>query len=124
MYDTFVSHLKSGCCKPPIACGYSFVTPTKWINITRVSTMSDCARWNNDPSRLCFDCHSCKAGLLEYVKKDWIQVAKVCFAILILLLILYFMTWVIFLTSLHDGTFIHNLHQHGFSRGAQSIEMD
>ena len=86
--------------------------------------MSDCARWNNDPSRLCFDCHSCKAGLLEYVKKDWIQVAKVCFAILILLLILYFMTWVIFLTSLHDGTFIHNLHQHGFSRGAQSIEMD
>ncbi|RRT66628.1 hypothetical protein BHE74_00055149 [Ensete ventricosum] len=31
----------------------------------------DCAIWSNDQSQLCYDCNSCKAGLLGNLRKEW-----------------------------------------------------
>ncbi|CAN6906914.1 unnamed protein product [Brassica oleracea] len=56
--------LLSGCCKPPTACGYNFVNPTLWQNPTNMAADADCYLWNNDQSQLCYNCNSCKAGLL------------------------------------------------------------
>ncbi|KAJ0239126.1 Tetraspanin-2 [Hirschfeldia incana] len=66
-----VTPLQSGCCKPPTACGYSFVNPTLWQNPTNMAADADCYLWNNEQSQLCYNCNSCKAGLLGNLRKDW-----------------------------------------------------
>ncbi|KAI5082070.1 hypothetical protein GOP47_0001813 [Adiantum capillus-veneris] len=41
----FKAHLtppQSGCCKPPTACGATFVHATKWVNMTNALATSDC----------------------------------------------------------------------------------
>lgn len=63
--------LQSGCCKPPTLCGYQYVNPTMWINPVNPVADADCAIWNNDPSQLCYNCNSCKAGLLGNLRKEW-----------------------------------------------------
>ncbi|KAK2645406.1 hypothetical protein Ddye_020601 [Dipteronia dyeriana] len=70
----FVAHispLQSGCCKPPTACGYSYVNPTLWLNPVNPTADPDCFLWNNDQSQLCYNCNSCKAGLLGNLRKEW-----------------------------------------------------
>ncbi|KAJ7522883.1 hypothetical protein O6H91_18G030200 [Diphasiastrum complanatum] len=64
-----LSSLESGCCKPPSACGYTFENATLWVNPTNVTADPDCLLWSND--NLCFDCDSCRAGLLQNIKQDW-----------------------------------------------------
>uniref|UniRef100_A0A2P2J6R2 Senescence-associated family protein n=1 Tax=Rhizophora mucronata TaxID=61149 RepID=A0A2P2J6R2_RHIMU len=66
-----ISPLQAGCCKPPAACGYSYVNPTQWINPTNPTADPDCYLWNNDQNRLCYNCDSCKAGLLGNLRKEW-----------------------------------------------------
>ncbi|CAF2050157.1 unnamed protein product, partial [Brassica napus] len=65
--------VQSGCCKPPTACGYNFVNPTLWQNPTNMAADADCYLWNNDQSQLCYNCNSCKAGLLGNLRKDWLH---------------------------------------------------
>lgn len=31
----------------------------------------DCLAWSNEQSQLCYNCDSCKAGLLANLKKEW-----------------------------------------------------
>ncbi|PRQ58847.1 hypothetical protein RchiOBHm_Chr1g0363761 [Rosa chinensis] len=38
---------------------------------TTVSQDPDCYRWNNAPNLLCYECDSCKVGVLENIKRDW-----------------------------------------------------
>ncbi|KAD2804891.1 hypothetical protein E3N88_38268 [Mikania micrantha] len=57
-----MSPLQSGCCKPPSECTYE---------MSMMSQNIDCYKWNNDPSILCYECDSCKAGVLEGVRRDW-----------------------------------------------------
>ncbi|KAJ7522884.1 hypothetical protein O6H91_18G030200 [Diphasiastrum complanatum] len=68
-----LSSLESGCCKPPSACGYTFENATLWVNPTNVTADPDCLLWSND--NLCFDCDSCRAGLLQNIKQDWHKVS-------------------------------------------------
>ncbi|KAJ8641162.1 hypothetical protein MRB53_017856 [Persea americana] len=50
---------------------------------------SDCLVWNNDQNTLCYNCQSCKAGVLANLKRDWKKVAVVNIISLIFLIIVY-----------------------------------
>lgn len=106
-----LSPIQSGCCKPPIGCGFGFVKPTQWVNPATPGTSSDCGRWNN--SDLCYECDACKAGLLEHVRSDWRKVAKVCVVVLILLILAYLVLWCAFVAAIWDRFFKHNRLQPG-----------
>ncbi|XP_061351623.1 protein TORNADO 2-like [Gastrolobium bilobum] len=72
--DFFNAHLtpmQSGCCKPPTKCGYTFVNPTYWISPINTAEDMDCLHWSNDQTQLCYNCDSCKAGLLASLRIEW-----------------------------------------------------
>ncbi|KAK4790819.1 hypothetical protein SAY86_031232 [Trapa natans] len=82
---------QSGCCKPSDDCGFTYISPTVW-NLTvgtATSSNSDCSLWSNDPKVLCYNCQSCKAGLLDNIKSDWKKVAVCNIVFLIVLIIVY-----------------------------------
>ncbi|XP_074368682.1 tetraspanin-7-like isoform X1 [Apium graveolens] len=79
----------SGCCKPSDSCNFTYVSPTNWTKTTNAAPNTDCALWDNDPSVLCFNCQSCKAGMLDNIKSDWKRVAVVNVIFLICLIIVY-----------------------------------
>lgn len=58
--------MQSGCCKPPVYCGYRMKNVTFWeVPKTGAEVEdSDCRRWSNIKSKLCYDCKSCKRGVL------------------------------------------------------------
>ncbi|KAK1289992.1 Tetraspanin-8 [Acorus calamus] len=89
-YKSNLSPIQSGCCKPPSACNFTYQSETMWNNPSNAgSSDSDCSVWNNDQTRLCYDCQSCKAGVLANLKKDWKKVAIVNIIFLIFLVIVY-----------------------------------
>lgn len=82
--------IESGCCKPPSDCQFSFVTATNWTtNAQFLNSDSDCKTWSNNATQLCFNCDSCKAGVLENVKKDWHKMAIVNVVMLALIIAIY-----------------------------------
>ncbi|XP_010913593.1 tetraspanin-8 [Elaeis guineensis] len=90
-YKQHLSPLQSGCCKPPTYCGYVYKNATYWTipESGLKSTDVDCKMWNNDQQRLCYECNSCKAGVLETVKKKWKQFAIFNIALFVFLNIVY-----------------------------------
>uniref|UniRef100_A0A1D1YNR1 Tetraspanin-31 n=1 Tax=Anthurium amnicola TaxID=1678845 RepID=A0A1D1YNR1_9ARAE len=70
-FQAHLSPLQSGCCKPPTVCGYGYVNPTLWINPVNPGADADCVAWSNDQTQLCYNCDSCKAGLLGNLRSDW-----------------------------------------------------
>ncbi|CAH9098871.1 unnamed protein product [Cuscuta epithymum] len=77
LFAAHLTHLQSGCCVPPAKCGFTFVTPTYWVaattnNQAAATPDGDCEKWNNDQSKLCFNCDSCKAGVLADMRKKLI----------------------------------------------------
>ncbi|XP_052182113.1 tetraspanin-2 [Diospyros lotus] len=85
-YAAHISPVQSGCCKPPTICGYQYVSPTTWANPANPIADPDCTIWNNDPSQLCYNCDSCKAGLLGNLRKEW-RKANVVLIIAVVVLI-------------------------------------
>ncbi|GJN36219.1 hypothetical protein PR202_gb25059 [Eleusine coracana subsp. coracana] len=82
--------LLSGCCKPPSACAFTYMNETYWTPNPGVPlTLADCAKWSNDQQMLCFQCDSCKAGVLAGIKKSWRKVAILNIVVLIILVIVY-----------------------------------
>lgn len=82
--------LQSGCCKPSNDCNFAYVGPTNWTATTTSSyNNTDCTLWSNDPSVLCYNCQSCKAGLLDNIKHDWKKVAVINIIFLVILVIVY-----------------------------------
>ncbi|CAF2149341.1 hypothetical protein BRARA_A01341 [Brassica rapa] len=73
--------LQSGCCKPPTSCVYNTETP--------IQQESDCYRWNNAATVLCYDCDSCRAGVLETVRRDWHKLSIVNVVIVLFLIAIY-----------------------------------
>ncbi|KAL2935440.1 Tetraspanin-8 [Bienertia sinuspersici] len=65
--------IQSGCCKPPTSCGFTPKNGTYWDvpKTGPASSESDCMTWTNDPNKLCYDCKSCKAGVLANLRKEW-----------------------------------------------------
>ncbi|XP_057479492.1 tetraspanin-3-like [Actinidia eriantha] len=85
-----LSPIQSGCCKPPTECGNVYVNETVWtIGGGLVGSSLDCNRWSNDQQQLCYDCDSCKAGVLASLKKSWRKVSVINIVILIILVIVY-----------------------------------
>ncbi|GFS37012.1 tetraspanin5 [Actinidia rufa] len=70
----------SGCCKPPTSCNYG---------VTMLAQDPDCYRWNNAPNLLCYECDSCKAGVLESVRNDWHKLSVLNIVMLVLLIGIY-----------------------------------
>ncbi|XP_020264771.1 tetraspanin-8-like [Asparagus officinalis] len=93
--DQFVkenlSPLQSGCCKPPTACGFIYQSATVWNKPANgfASNNTDCPVWNNDPNTLCYDCESCKAGVLANIKDDWKKVSILNIIFLVFLVVVY-----------------------------------
>jgi hypothetical protein len=89
-YAEHLSALQSGCCKPSNDCNFTYVNPTDWSNATAVpSNNPDCTTWSNGPNVLCFNCQSCKAGLLDNIKSNWKKVAIVNVIFLVFLIVVY-----------------------------------
>ncbi|KAK4257296.1 hypothetical protein QN277_006901 [Acacia crassicarpa] len=68
-----LSITQSGCCKPPVYCGFTMENVTFWVepHTGPVESDSDCERWSNSQEKLCFDCNSCKGGVLADTKLHW-----------------------------------------------------
>ncbi|KAL3336021.1 hypothetical protein AABB24_031980 [Solanum stoloniferum] len=85
-----LSPLESGCCKPPTECGYTYLNETMWNPGSGiVGSDPDCGRWSNYQQQLCYNCNSCKAGVLASLKKSWRKVSVINIVILIILVIMY-----------------------------------
>lgn len=73
--------IQSGCCKPPTACTYG--------DSMMMDQDPDCYKWSNNPGLLCYDCDSCKAGVLETIRRDWHKLSVLLVVVLILLFGVY-----------------------------------
>lgn len=90
--DFFSAHLtplESGCCKPPTFCGYTFVNPTFWVSPTNQNADVDCMLWSNDQLQLCYNCNSCKAGVLGNIKREWKKINIILIVALVALIWVY-----------------------------------
>ncbi|EMS57485.1 hypothetical protein TRIUR3_29686 [Triticum urartu] len=78
--------VQSGCCKPPTSCVYGGDGLTGQGPAVVAVQDEDCFRWQNDPAVLCYGCDSCRAGVMEQLRRHWHNVTVVN-AVLLLLLI-------------------------------------
>ncbi|XP_077238229.1 tetraspanin-8-like [Tasmannia lanceolata] len=103
-YEKKLSPIQSGCCKPPTICGFTYVNATVWQKPAANTTFSnaDCNKWDNDKNTLCFNCQSCKAGVLANLKKDWKMDAIVN---IIFLIIVYSIGCCAFRNNKEDNAF-------------------
>ncbi|GMG99379.1 hypothetical protein Nepgr_001219 [Nepenthes gracilis] len=74
--------IQSGCCKPPTSCNYGADT-------VAVAQDGDCYRWNNAADVLCYECDSCKAGVLESIRSDWHKLSVLNVVMLVVLIGIY-----------------------------------
>lgn len=77
-----MTSIQSGCCKPPTSCTYGQEN-------VMMTQDPDCYKWNNDPNLLCYECDSCKAGVLETIRRDWHKLSVLNVVMLILLIGIY-----------------------------------
>ncbi|XP_044480031.1 tetraspanin-3-like [Mangifera indica] len=92
-----LSPVESGCCKPPTECGYVYVNETLWNpGGGLVGTNPDCTLWSNDQEQLCYQCNSCKAGVLASLKKSWRKVSVINIVVMIILVIFYVIAYAAF----------------------------
>ena len=102
--------MKSGCCKPPTECGYRYENETVWrVEGGGVGSNTDCSRWSNDQNLLCYECDSCKAGVLATIKQSWRKVSVINIAVLIVLFLLYLLSYAAYKNNLR----IDNCHPCG-----------
>lgn len=81
--------LESGCCRPPVGCGFPQTNITTFTIPVSTFTIPDCGRWSNNASVMCYNCDSCKGGVAQYVREEWQVVSFVMLAVVLLLSFLY-----------------------------------
>ncbi|XP_020702192.1 tetraspanin-6 [Dendrobium catenatum] len=74
--------IQSGCCKPPTSCTYV-------AGMATADQEEDCYQWSNEADVLCYNCESCKAGVLEQVRSDWHKLSVLNVVALIFLIAIY-----------------------------------
>ncbi|RVX06436.1 Tetraspanin-2 [Vitis vinifera] len=81
--------LQNGCCKPPAHCGYKLKNGTVWTvpSSGLASRDHDCIMWSSEPNTLCYDCESCKAGVLSRIQEDWWRLSIVACCLIAFLVI-------------------------------------
>ena len=101
-------YLQFGCCKPPTECNFVKQRRMVWnkpmTTSANYSSIPDCDAWDNDPNVLCFDCDSCKAGLLKDMRGNLLVVAKLCLVDLIDFIILFAMGIYFFRVSRRESS--------------------
>ncbi|GJP65125.1 hypothetical protein CLOP_g22036 [Closterium sp. NIES-67] len=81
-----LSPTESGCCRPPIECGYRQMTATIFMQEGPPhSDNPDCTAYSMANATMCFACDSCRAGVAEYVKREWMKVGYLLLAFTIIL---------------------------------------
>ncbi|KAK4756385.1 hypothetical protein SAY87_006512 [Trapa incisa] len=84
-----LSPIESGCCKPPVECGFTFKNSTYWTIPKSGPAVadSDCNTWSNQQNALCFNCNSCKAGFLGNIKKRWknLLIFNICLILFVII---------------------------------------
>lgn len=103
-----MSPIQSGCCKPPTICGYQYVNPTTWINPSNTLADPDCILWSNDQSQLCYNCDSCKAGLLGNIRHEWKKVNVILIIAVIVLIFVYLIACSAFRNAQTEDLFRRN----------------
>ncbi|KAH9314635.1 hypothetical protein KI387_023262 [Taxus chinensis] len=89
-YKTHLSPIQSGCCKPPTLCKFKYINATMWEkNHGPIHTDPDCKTWSNMQDELCYDCKSCKAGVVTNLKSDWHKLAIFAITITVALIAIY-----------------------------------
>ncbi|KAK9066610.1 hypothetical protein SSX86_013933 [Deinandra increscens subsp. villosa] len=90
-YRSNLTPLESGCCKPPGNCKYLFVNATYWVppKTGGGSGDADCETWSNNQKKLCYDCGSCKVGVLKNMRHLWRKFAVLNFSILVFVIVIY-----------------------------------
>ena len=58
-----------------------------WEDPGNMTASEDCTRWGNEASQLCYDCNTCKAGLLANLRCDWSKVALLNVVVLAFLVV-------------------------------------
>lgn len=74
--------IQSGCCKPPTSCTYA-------TGMAMAEQDDDCYRWSNAADVLCYSCDSCKAGVLEQVRRDWHKLSILNVVVVLFLIAAY-----------------------------------
>ncbi|KAK6153508.1 hypothetical protein DH2020_013147 [Rehmannia glutinosa] len=90
-YKLNMPPIQSGCCKPPNYCGLEFKNATTWTMPEKGPAVPDpdCKIWSNDPTKLCYNCESCKTAFLDSIKREWRMLAIINTFILISVTIIY-----------------------------------
>ncbi|KDP20056.1 hypothetical protein JCGZ_05825 [Jatropha curcas] len=89
-YIKKLSSIESGCCKPPIYCGFEFKNATVWVKPkSKGAKENDCSSWSNEKEKLCFNCNACKEGVIEKSRMTWKLFAILDFIDIALLLIMF-----------------------------------
>uniref|UniRef100_A0ACD5XF45 Uncharacterized protein n=1 Tax=Avena sativa TaxID=4498 RepID=A0ACD5XF45_AVESA len=73
--------VQSGCCKPPTSCVYG----DGELAVTAVQE-EDCYVWRNDPAVLCYGCESCRAGVMEQLRRHCHNLTVLNAALLLVLI--------------------------------------
>ncbi|XWS37213.1 hypothetical protein CRYUN_Cryun19dG0024000 [Craigia yunnanensis] len=86
-----LSSIQSGCCKPPMYCRFVYKNATTWMVPKSGPDVqdSDCRTWSNDQRKLCYNCKSCKGGVLANIRKEWRLLAILNICVLILVIITF-----------------------------------
>eukprot|EP00253_Pinus_taeda_P021477 PITA_21477 len=87
-YINHLSSIQSGCCKPPVFCLNATMQADAAESKGNV-TAGDCKEWSSDPDRLCYDCQSCKSGVVANIKAQWCKVGVFNGSLLIALVLVY-----------------------------------
>ncbi|PPR85238.1 hypothetical protein GOBAR_AA35445 [Gossypium barbadense] len=79
------------CCKPPDVCGFTQKNELVW-EVPKSGPSSkdkDCKKWSNDGDKMCFECDSCKVGVVENLKREWKALALINICLLAFLILIY-----------------------------------
>ncbi|EFJ06915.1 hypothetical protein SELMODRAFT_162119 [Selaginella moellendorffii] len=116
-YAANLSPIQSGCCKPPTDCNFQFQNATTWLPSPTTApanaTERDCTTWSNDRSQLCYNCDSCKAGLIQNIKSKYKSVAIVNAVVLVLLVVVYSIGCCAFRNARRQGNYGHGGYYYG-----------
>jgi hypothetical protein len=103
-----LSPVESGCCKPPTSCNFTYCGATEWTKAAGSALADrDCSAWSNDSDGLCYDCQSCKAGVVEALKRDWKRAAVVNIVFLVIIIVVYSVGCCAFRNSRRDNYGYH-----------------
>ncbi|KAH6797250.1 hypothetical protein C2S52_021804 [Perilla frutescens var. hirtella] len=86
-----INPIVSGCCKPPVSCGFKSKNATYWVmpKTGRAVSDPDCKAWSNKQDEMCLDCDSCKKAVLENIRREWKLLALINICIIVIVVVVY-----------------------------------